>query len=589
MSQFFKFVFASCLGVILAGVLVSIFLSVAVGNMVSRAEEGNDVTSNSILELSFKDPIPEKSNNLPVSPYDLYPDEIMGLQRIVETIHSAKEDKNIKGIFMDLSGISAGRASSGVIRDAILDFKESGKFVTAYSKYYSQGSYYLASAADKVYVNPIGGLDFRGFSAQIPFFKDMLDRLGVKMQIYYAGQFKSATEPFRLNEMSDQNRFQVKEYLNGMYKIFLQDIADSRNISTTELRNIANELKIRNAEDAVKYKLADAVGYRDEVYTALRERLGFDEKDKLKLVSMGDYAAKMSSGKDYTAKDKVAVVYAEGSIVDGKGERGQIGGDKYASLIRKLRKDDKVKAIVLRINSGGGSVIASDIIWRELLLARQEGKPVVASMGDVAASGGYYIACLADSIFAEPSTITGSIGVFGMIPSLEKTMKDKMGVDFDTVTTGKYATGLNLFMDISEGEGRIIQSTIEEIYETFLTRVADGRKMSRDEVHKIAQGRVWTGEKALEIGLVDKFGGVDAAVASAAKLAGLEKYRTGSYPVIKEPIQELLEDLSGTTERSTQVFARKELGELYPFYEQLVMLKNMKGVQARLPFVVKHY
>jgi len=589
MSQFFKFVFASCLGVILASVLVFGFLSIAVGNMVSRSEEGNDITSNSILELSFNDPIPEKSNNIAINPYDLYPEEVLGLQRIVEMIQAAKEDKNIKGIFMDLSGISAGRASSGVIRDAILDFKESGKFVTAYSKYYSQGAYYLASAADKVYVNPIGGLDFRGFSAQIPFFKDMLDRLGVKMQIYYAGQFKSATEPFRLEQMSDQNRFQIKEYLEGMYKIFLQDIADSRSVSTNELRNIADGLLIRNAEDAVKYKLADAVGYRDEVYAELREKLGFEEKDKLKLVSLNDYASKSKSGKDYTAKDKVAVVYAEGSIVDGKGERGQIGGDKYASLIRKLRKDDKVKAIVLRVNSGGGSVIASDIMWRELLLARQEGKPVVASMGDVAASGGYYIACMADSIFAEPSTITGSIGVFGMVPSLEKTMKDKMGINFDTVTTGRYATGLNLFMDISEGEGKIIQSTIEEIYETFLTRVADGRKMSRDEVHKIAQGRVWTGEEALKIGLIDRFGGVDAAVASAAKLAGLEKYRVGDYPVIKEPIQELIEDLTGTTEKSTQAFARKELGELYPFYEQLILLKNMKGVQARLPFVVQHY
>ncbi|MEM1323121.1 MAG: signal peptide peptidase SppA [Bacteroidota bacterium] len=587
MSQFFKFVFASCLGVILASVVVVGIAMAMASSLMAESNKKDTIGPNTVLKLSFEEPVPEKANNIPIDFAEFKTKKTLGLQDIKQTLEAASKDNNIKGIFMDLSSLSLGRAKAGAVRDAILKFKESGKFVVSYGQYYSQSTYYLASAADKVYVNPIGGVDFRGFSAQILFFKDMLDRLGVNMQIYYAGQFKSATEPFRLRKMSEQNRLQVREYLDGMYEIYLQDISDSRGIAVPELKKIANELLLRDADDAVKYNMADAKGYRDEVYSYLREKLGFEEDDKLKFVSINEYEGQANKEYDYSAKDKIAVVYAEGNIVDGDGDLGSVGGDKYASILRKIRRDDNIKAIVMRINSPGGSALASDIMWRELSLAKEAGKPVIASMGDLAASGGYYLACVADSIYAEPSTITGSIGVFGMIPSLQKMMDEKLGVTMDTVKTGKFSVGLNTFLDIDPEEGKIIQSGVEDFYEIFLKRVADGRKMSRDDVHKVAQGRVWTGEKAKQIGLVDHYGGLDEAVATAARMAGLTKYRTKEYPRIKEPIEQLIEELTNTGTDRAQTLIREELGELYPFYHQLRDLQDMKGIQAKLPFMLE--
>ena len=587
MTNFFKFVFASCLGVFLAGIVMFSLSFLVLGRMASSLDSPKKVNANTVLTLDFSAPIPEKTNNLPVDPYSFETESIIGLHDIAAAIKHAKSNDNIKGVFLDLGNVSTGRASAKVIREALEDFKSDGKFVISNAKYYTQGSYYLASVADKIYVNPLGSVDFRGFSSQVPFFKDMLDRLGIKMQVYYAGQFKSATEPFRRYDMSPQNKTQVRAYLEEMYGLYLDEIAQSRDISTTELRDIANGYKVRDADDAIQYKLVDDKLYRDQILDDIRTRLGIEKDAKIKSISVEEYGKGNKFKKDFSVKDKIAVVFAEGSVVDGVGEEGNIGGDKYAKIIRKLRNNDKIKAIVVRVNSGGGSGLASDIMWRELQLAKEQGIPIVASMGDLAASGGYYIACNADSIFAEPNTITGSIGVFGMIPSLQNMLKDKVGVTFDSVKTGPYAIGLNPFFDINDKEGKIIQNGVEEFYEIFLKRVADGRSMSREEVHEVAQGRVWTGAKAKELGLVDKLGGLDEAIASAASLAGLEKYRISEYPVVKEPIEKLVDQFTG--KKKTSYVIQNELGDLYPYYEHIKCLKEMKGVQARLPFIIESY
>ncbi len=587
MSNFFKFVFASCLGVFLAGVVMFGLSFLVLGKMASSLETPTKVKANTVLTLDFSAPIPEKTNNLPVDPYSFETESIVGLHDIVASIEHAKTNDNIKGIFLDLGNVQTGRATSKVIREALEDFKSDGKFVISNAKYYTQGSYYLASVADKVYVNPLGSVDFRGFSAQVPFLKDMLDRLGIKMQVYYAGQFKSATEPFRRYDMSPQNKTQVRAYLEEMYALYLEEISKSRNISTTDLRDIANGFKVRDADDAIQYKLVDDKLYRDQILDELRTRLGLEKDAKIKSISVEDYGKGNKLKTDFSVKDKIAVVYAEGNVVDGLGEEGSIGGDKYAKIIRKLRKNDKIKAIVVRVNSGGGSGLASDIMWRELQLAKEQGIPIVASMGDLAASGGYYIACNADTIYAEPNTITGSIGVFGMIPSLQNMLKDKAGITFDSVKTGPYAIGINPYFDINDKEGQIIQNGVEEFYEIFLKRVGDGRGMSRDAVHEVAQGRVWTGAKAKDLGLVDKLGGLDEAIASAASLAGLEKYRISEYPKVKEPIEKLVDQLTG--KKNTSFVIQSELGDLYPYFDYIKSLKEMKGVQARLPFMVESY
>ena len=589
MKNFLKIVFGSCLGVFLAGIVMMLLSFGTLGAVMGAGGEKADVDNGSVLVLKFDNLIPEKTNNLPVDPMDFKSEKVVGLHDLIRTIEHAKEDSDIEGMLLDMSSMPGGNTTKSSIRKAIQDFKSDGKFVVAYSENYSQGAYYMASVADKIYVHPLGGIEFGGFGGTIPFFKDMIDRLGIKMQIYYAGQFKSATEPFRLNKMSEQNRMQTREYLDGMYQIFLEDISAARDIPVSTLRSVANEYKLRKAEDCVSHGFADAVGYYDEVLSDLRGRLSLDEEDKIPSITISKYA-NGRYGKTSTAKDKIAVVYAEGSIVTGKGEAGNIGGDKYAKIVRKLRQDDKTKALVLRINSGGGSALASDIMWRELELFKQTGRPFIVSFGDVAASGGYYIACGADSIYAEPNSITGSIGVFGMIPSMQEMLREKVGVTFDTIKTGKYAHGITPFIDISPEEGQLIQEGVDDIYETFLKRVADGREMSRDAVHEIAQGRVWLGTKGQEIGLVDVMGDLNDAIVAAAEKANLDNYRTSEYPRVKEPLQQMIDQFTGAEEANFQEhFIKKELGELYPYIKELSEVKRMKGPQARMPFVLPKF
>ncbi|MCS7036365.1 MAG: signal peptide peptidase SppA, partial [Saprospiraceae bacterium] len=499
MGQFFKFLFASCLGTFLA--LLLLFF-VALGSLTSLASKGLekakvDVKPNSVLELTLDDLVPEKTNNVPVSPFELEQKDILGLHDILRAIRKAKEDPDIKGIYLNKVAPMMGQASADALREAIQDFRSSGKFAVAYAHMYSQGGYYIASAADEVLLNPIGGVDFRGLSSTILFFKGMLDKLDVQMRIFYAGKFKSATEPFRSDKMSPENRLQVREYVTALYENMLADISASRKIPADSLRRIAENFDGRTAQGALSSRLVDRLAYEDEALERLKERLGLGKDDKLHRVKVEDYFAARVKKIDLKNKDKIAVVYAEGGIADGdKGEAGEVLDGPYVKMLRKIRSDKAIKAIVLRINSPGGSVLASENILREINLCREAGKPVVVSMGDVAASGGYYIACQADSIFAEPTTITGSIGVFGLIPILQNTMKNKLGITADTVRTQRYSALGTPFFDFSPDESRLIQAQIDRIYADFLERVAKGRKMTPEQVHEIAQGRVWAGQKA---------------------------------------------------------------------------------------------
>lgn len=584
MAQFFKFLLASCLGVIIASAVVFFGFFAIIGALASQGNVAKPVSDDSILRITFDNAIPEKTNNLEMDPFDFANDHILGVHDIIKSIEHAKTDDKIKGILIEADGIAAGFTTAGDVRRALADFKSSGKFIIAYSDYYTQGAYYMVSVADEIYVNPLGMVDFRGFAAQVPFFKDMLDRLGVSMQIFYAGKFKSATEPYRRNNMSDESKLQLREYLNELYAVMLSEISESRGVSVADLRKAAETYAANDPEAAVKLDLIDAVGYRDDALQNIRERIGLESDKSINTISLEDYSRNV--GASGSGSDKIAVVYAEGSIVDGKGDMGSVGSERYTKIIHKIRKDDNIKAVVLRINSPGGSAMASENIWRELTLLRETDKPVIASMGDYAASGGYYIACMADSIFAEPTTLTGSIGVFNIIPSAQKMLADKAGIRFDTVKTGRYATGISPFFDLSEDEKQIIQRRTDQTYDVFLRRVAEGRKMDKAKVHEIAQGRVWTGTTADKIGLVDEIGGLKNAIETAARMAGITEYRISEYPQTKEPIEQFFERFMNEEEPYSKVLLRKQLGSWYPFYRYFEDIQSSHGMQARLPFVM---
>lgn len=591
MAQFFKFLLASCLGTALALLLLVFIGFSTLAGLASRAGEKPvaSVKPNSVLELKFPSMmVPEKTNNLSMDPFDLDQKDVLGLTDLVLAIKKAKEDPDIKGIYLNASFVAAGKATSSVLRAALDDFKSSGKFIVSYANYYTQNAYYLASVSDSVLLNPVGGVDFRGLSSTIAYYKGLLDKLDVQMKIYYAGKFKSATEPLRMDKMSSENRLQVREYLQTLNDIMMRDVAASRRIPEAELRRIADNFEGRGAQMALQAHLIDRIAYEDEAFDLMKNKIGMDSKEKLNRVSIEDYFKAKVKKIDLSSKDKIAVVYAEGTLRDGEShEAGDIYDGEYVKILRKIRMDDNVKAIVLRVNSPGGSVMASENIYRELMLCKEAGKPVVVSMGDLAASGGYFIACHADSIFAEPNTITGSIGVFGTIPMLDKTMKEKLGITYDTVLTGKNSAFGSPFIQFSPEQDQMIQDQVDRIYEDFLHKVATGRHKTRDQIHEIAQGRVWPGQKAKEIGLVDDIGGMDRAMAAAAKLAGLEKYRTTEFPRTSTGIEQLVERLTKNKDDDEGIkswIIRSELGELYPVYKNLQEIRRNKGVQARLPY-----
>jgi protease-4 len=587
MKQFFKYVLATIVGVVLSSVILFLIFFGIMAALVSSigSEKEFVVKDNSILKLSLAYPIDERTSNNPFEGgfnfLNINSDRL-GLNDILTRIQSAKEDDKIRGIYLDMSMVPSSFATLEEIRDALIDFKSSGKFILAYSEIYSQSAYYLTSTADSIFLNPEGILDFRGLASQSMFFKGTLEKLGIEAQVIKVGTYKSAVEPFILDKMSEPNRQQVSSFLGSIYTHFLQGISASRNIPVDTLRAVANELRVQDAEDAVSAKLVDGLKYKDEIISDLKKRLDVKEDKEINLVTIEKYnnpKAKPSA----SVKDRIAVVYATGEIISGEGSDSQIGSEKISREIRKVREDKKVKAVVLRINSPGGSALASDVIWREVKLTK-EVKPIIVSMGDVAASGGYYIACAADSIFAQPNTITGSIGVFGIIPNLQGFFNNKLGITFDEVKTGEYADLGNISRPLTPGERNIIQQQVDKIYFTFTQKVAEGRNKERSYIDSIGQGRVWTGEQALGLGLVDRLGGIETAIKSVAKMANIEEYRIVNYPALSDPFKALL---GNTSNDISAWFMKREMKDAYPYYNQAKQVIEQTGIQARIPYTIK--
>lgn len=585
MKQFFKFVFATMLGIVLTTVILAF---VIVGIIVAASGEKEvEVESNSVLHMAFTNPITERTPNNPLAGLSflgLNSDKSTGLNDILANIKKAKTDSNIKGIFLDESYMTSGQATTEEIRNALIDFKKSGKFVIAYSEIYTQGFYYLASVADKVYMNPRGIFEFKGFSQQVTFLKGALDKLGIEVQIIKVGTYKSAVEPLFLTKMSEPNRLQVTSYLGSLYDHFLTGISKSRGINKDSLFNYANNGRVQFPEDAVKLKLIDGLKYKDELLDELRQRTGKGKKEDIASVDLDEYTKTDSkSDDDNSSKNRIAIVYASGDITGGQGDDNNIGSERISKAIRKVRLDNKVKAVVLRVNSPGGSSLASDVIWREVALTKKV-KPIIVSMGDYAASGGYYISCAADSIFAEPNTITGSIGIFAVLPNMQKLFNDKLGVTFDGVKTGKYADLGDVSRPLSPEERAILQNSVNHGYDDFTKAVAAGRSKTQAYINSIGQGRVWTGAQAIKIGLVDRLGNINDAIASAAKKAKLKNYNLVSYPEQKSFFKQLDSDVTGQMKAK---MLKSELGDNYRVYEQIKgITQMMRCPQAKLPYEI---
>ncbi len=586
MKQFFGAFFGSCLGILITGVVITLIVIASVASMFSDAinmkkDNGYTAKENTVLKINLDGDIKERSIENPFGDVDLgpfMPKETLGIGDIIESLKFAKTDKNIKGIYLEVSNPVAGFATLEEVRNALLDFKKSGKFIYTYSEGYSQKAYYLATTADKLYLNPEGGLEIKGLSSQMMFFKKMLEKTGVEVQIFRHGKFKSAIEPFMLDKMSEANRAQVETYLGSLWNHMVNGMAKSRGMTSKDINDMANNLLIRSPQDAVKYKLVDELKYEDEVFSAIKKNIQIAETDKITFASLTDYTEANTNTK--LSKNKIAVIYAVGEIESGEGDDEKIGSERIAKAIKDARLDKDVKAIVLRVNSPGGSALASDVIWRETVLA-QKAKPFIVSMGDVAASGGYYISCAADRIFAQPNTITGSIGVFGMIPNAQKALSEKLGITIDTVNTNKHSDVGTILRGATPVEYEYIQQSVEHIYDVFISKVALGRKTSKSKIDSIGQGRVWSGADAIKINLVDELGGINDAIAYAAKQAKLNEYKLLELPKQKDPLQELL----GNTKEEMETRSMKSnLGETYLYVKQIRNVLQMKGVQARLPY-----
>lgn len=501
-----------------------------------------------------------------------------GLMNLKKAIEEAKTNNNIKGIYLNTGLLIAGQAGLLELREVLIDFKTSGKFIIAYDEAYSESGYFLASVADEIYLNPLGAIEFNGFSSESIFIKGFFEKVGIQPEVFRVGEFKSAVEPFILDKMSDENRLQTQYFLDDINNLAVAQISESRGIPLDSLKRINNEMLVRKAQDAVTYKLATALAYEDEVHAKLREKLGLKEDDDIPTINATDLGS-VAKSKNVTSKNRIAVIIAEGEIVGGRAE-GVISSEKFAKEIRKARKDENIKAIVLRVNSPGGSIVASDVIWREMTEAKKA-KPLIVSMGEVAASGGYYISAPADTIVAQPNTITGSIGIFGLWFNVKELLNNKLGVTTDGVSTGQFSDFMNPARDLTEVERTIIQTNIEEGYETFLSRVAEGRGMHIDSVKKVASGRVWTGTQAKERGLVDVLGGLDTAIEIAAgKISAGDDYRVVYYPTKKSWFEELF---SSFGEKVQARILQAQLGDNYYLVEKIKNLQNYQGIQVRMP------
>ena len=581
MKQFLKYTFASALGLVLAFVLL---ISI-VGVLVSGEDtEEVKITEPHILKLQMRGTIQDR---VAENPLDIYSElmgdagSALGLNTLLANIEKAKNDVNISGIYLEMGYLNAGFATLDEIRNALSDFKESGKFITAYSEIYSQKSYYLASVANTISLYPEGALELMGLNSTVTFYTDALKKIGVEPQIIRHGKFKAAVEPFMLTEMSDANREQVETFMGSIWDQFLANVSKNRGFTVKRLNTMVDDFEVKNPADAKRLGLVDELFYKDQLQDHLSKLMNKESFSDLNFISNKKYKrVKNENARAKFKKDKIAVIYAQGEIQSGKGKETVIGSERISKAIRKARLDEKVKAIVLRVNSPGGSALASDVIWREMSLARPE-KPVVVSMGDVAASGGYYIACDANKIYASPTTITGSIGVFGILMSLEELYTDKLGITFDQVKTNKFADLGTNTRPLSQEEHAIIQQSVVAVYDTFTSKVAQGRKMSQADVDSIGQGRIWSGVNALDLNLIDEFGGLQKAIEGAAELAGLEEYRLFELPELKDPLELLLEEFGGEFEAAIM---KNNLGTEYKHYKALNNIRHLKGIQARMPY-----
>ena len=580
MKQFLKLTLASAVGLVFGVFSIIMIFSIIAASGGSKEVQLDEPH---VLRLELNGEIQDRVEDMPFDLGKLTGEDvsILGLNDILTNIKKAKEDEHIKGIYLEMGFLSAGFASIEEIRNALLDFKESGKFITTYSEIYSQRAYYLASVADHICIYPEGALDLRGLNATVTFYTNALKKIGIEPQIIRHGKFKSAVEPFMLTEMSDENREQIETFMGSIWEKFLENIASDRQLTSDRINEIIDNFEIRTPKNALELGLIDSLFYKDQLQDHFTSLMEVEKYEDVKFIKLSKYdRVKEENAREKFKKEKVAVIYAQGEIKSGEGSETVIGSERISKAIRKARKDEKVKAIVLRVNSPGGSALASDVIWREMKLA-QDDKPVVVSMGDVAASGGYYIACASDKIYASPNTITGSIGVFGMIPNLEELYTDKIGLTFDQVKTNKFADIASINRPLTKEEYDIIQEGVVEVYDTFTSKVAEGRNMTQENVDDIGQGRVWSGTNAMDINLIDEYGGLEAAVAGAAELAELEDYRIYELPEQKDPFQELLEQLEEDMQTS---WIKYQLGDQYKYYKTIQDIKHLKGVQARMPY-----
>ncbi|MEX6627154.1 signal peptide peptidase SppA [Tenacibaculum salmonis] len=578
--NFLRNLLASIFGFFIAIFLIFLFF-IAIA-AVMGSEEEIVVKSNSVLELDLSTPVKDyapKEDN-PLAEILELADEKLALNKIINAIENAKTDTRITGISIKTIAVNAGIAQTQAIRNKIEEFKESGKFVYAYNDVYTQKNYYLSSVADSLFLNPVGAIDFKGLSTEVLYYKDFEDKYGIKMEVIRHGKYKSAVEPYLLNEMSDANREQTTSLLKSIWSEITSDVSKSRNISIEKLNIIADNANGRNANLSKENNLIDAIIYEDQY----KEKLALNSDKKINTISIGDYIKSGKGRVSSSAKNKIAVIYAQGEIRYAKGNEDIIGQEVTNKAIRKARKDKNVKAIVLRVNSPGGSALASELIWRELELAKKE-KPLVVSMGNLAASGGYYIACNADKIIAEPTTITGSIGVFGAVPNFNK-FADNIGINAEQVSTNSNPN-YSVFEPINDKFYNVTKEGVEQIYTVFVNRVAAGRNMTFEQVNDVAQGRVWTGKEAVEKGLVDKLGNLDDAIAAAAELAEIDNYRVRNYPVYKKDLKEAL-NFSLFAKASKVDILKEALGnENYQLYNNINQMKNLKGIQARMPYILQ--
>jgi len=587
MRSFLKYLLASILGVIIGSVIIFFLTLLVIGAIVSSQDKTVKVSDNSVLQLKLNLPVHDRKSSLPVLVYNITSfrtDNQLGLNDILNNITKAKKDDHIRGIFLDLSRLDAGIATVEEIRNALLDFKNSGKFIVAFSDSYSQKAYYLASIADKVYMNPGGSVDFIGLSAEIMFFKKALEKLDIKPEIIRHGKFKSAVEPFMYDKMSPENREQIHTYVGSIWDHMVKKISESRNIEVQKLNSFADSLKLWDNASAIRYNIIDTVLYRDQVMDTLARLSGVERAKNLHYVSHQKYlkVPKPREDKPYT-RNKIAIIYAEGDIVSGDPGEGSIGSEAISKAIRGAREDSSIKAIVFRVNSGGGSALASEVIWRELYLARKV-KPVIASMGDVAASGGYYIVSSADTIVASPNTITGSIGVFGLLVDASGFFNDKLGLTTDVEKTNQNSDFGSIFRPVSGTERLVLQKMIDETYSTFVTRVADGRKLSFASVDQIAEGRVWSGINAQDLKLTDVMGGLNLAVELAAKKAKLDNYRLVELPHIKEDL--LTQIVNELSDDFSEKILQRELAGNYKYFRFMKKMVEGDRIQARLPYQI---